>query len=85
MPFLQMGMSIAMMERENRNIAGEYEVSRYVSDDNKYLVTEYKNYRMQLENDAYYILTKQNYEYPETVAYMGDQMLQNIIRNYLNL
>ncbi len=42
MAFLQMGMSIAMMERENRNIAGEYEVSRYVSDDNKYLVTEYK-------------------------------------------
>ena len=48
-------------------------------------LTEYKNYRMQLENDAYYILTSQKYEYPETVAYMGDQMLQNIINNYLNL
>jgi len=41
--FLQMGMSIAMLERENTGyVAGDYDVSRYLSDDNKYFVTEYK-------------------------------------------
>ena len=48
-------------------------------------LTEYKNYRMQLENDAYYILTQQNYKYPETVAYMGDEMLIHIVRDYLDI
>ncbi len=50
-PFLQMGMSIAMMERENRNIAGEYEATRYVSDDKKYLVTEFKLIKYEEEKE----------------------------------
>ena len=41
--------------------------------------------REKWEAEAYYILTKQGYEYPETVKYMGDQMLKNIIREYLDI
>ena len=43
------------------------------------------NTRRQLEADASYILTKQGYKTPETVAYMGDEMLTNIIREYLGI
>jgi len=38
--------------------------------------------RKQLENDAYYILRRQEYEAPETVKYMSNQMLQSIINEY---
>ena len=36
-----------------------------------------------LEKQVHYILTSQDYEYPETVAYMSDAMLNQIISNYL--
>lgn len=38
--------------------------------------------REQLEIQARYILTMQQYEYPETTAYMSDTMLLQIINNY---
>ena len=38
--------------------------------------------REKLEKQAYYILTQQNYEYPQTVTYMSDTMLMQIISNY---
>lgn len=38
--------------------------------------------REQLEIQARYILTMQEYEYPETTAYMSDTMLLQIINNY---
>lgn len=38
--------------------------------------------REKLEKQAYYILTQQNYDYPQTVAYMSNTMLQQIITNY---
>ena len=40
--------------------------------------------REKLEKQAHYILTLQGYTYPETVKYMGDDMLINIIREYLD-
>lgn len=41
--FIQMGMSIAAMERSKNNIVkGDYEISKFLSEDNKYLVIEYK-------------------------------------------
>ncbi len=41
--FLQMGMSIAMLDRESNGfVAGDYEVTRRMSPDNKYFITEYK-------------------------------------------
>lgn len=41
--------------------------------------------RQQWENDARYILTKQGYKNPDTVQYMGDEMLIKIIRDYLDI
>ena len=38
--------------------------------------------REKLEKQAHYILTSQKYEYPETVQYMSDTMLLQIINNY---
>ena len=38
--------------------------------------------REKLERQAHYILTAQDYEYPETVAYMSDTMLIQIINKY---
>lgn len=38
--------------------------------------------REKLERQAHYILTAQDYEYPETVAYMSETMLIQIINNY---
>ena len=38
--------------------------------------------REKLERQAHYILTAQDYEYPETVAYMSETMLMQIINNY---
>ena len=38
--------------------------------------------RKQLESDAYYILRRHEYEYPDTVKYMSTQMLQSIINEY---
>jgi hypothetical protein len=38
--------------------------------------------REQLEIQARYILTYQGYDHPETVEYMGDTMLMQIINNY---
>ena len=38
--------------------------------------------RKQLESEAYYILRRQEYEAPETVKYMSNQMLQSIINEY---
>lgn len=38
--------------------------------------------REQLEIQARYILTYQGYDHPETVEYMGDTMLLQIINNY---
>lgn len=40
------------------------------------------NEREKLEKQAHYILTSQSYEYPETVQYMSDTMLLQIINNY---
>lgn len=41
--------------------------------------------RKQLEMQARYILTCQGYDHPETVAYMGDELLIHIIRDYLDI
>lgn len=38
--------------------------------------------REKLEKQAHYILTSQSYEYPETVQYMSETMLIQIINNY---
>lgn len=38
--------------------------------------------REKLEKQAHYILTMQKYEYPETVFYMSETMLIQIINNY---
>lgn len=38
--------------------------------------------REKLEKQAHYILTAQKYEYPETVQYMSETMLIQIINNY---
>lgn len=38
--------------------------------------------REKLEKQAHYILTSQKYEYPETVQYMSETMLIQIINNY---
>ena len=38
--------------------------------------------REKLERQAHYILTAQDYEYPETVQYMSETMLIQIINNY---
>lgn len=46
-------------------------------------LTDHEKNRLQWENDAYYILTLQGYKHPETVKYMGDEMLIAIIREYL--
>lgn len=46
-------------------------------------LTDHERDRLQWENDAYYILTLQGYKHPETVRYMGDEMLISIIRDYL--
>lgn len=41
--FLQMGMSIAIMERNEKNaFAGDYEMSNSLTEDNQYFVTEFK-------------------------------------------
>lgn len=41
--FLQMGMSIAIMQRSEKNpFVGDCEISRYLTEDNRYLVTEFK-------------------------------------------
>lgn len=45
-------------------------------------LTDHKRDRLQWENDARYILTLQGYKNPETVAYMSDTMLIQIINNY---
>ena len=39
--------------------------------------------RIRLEETCKYILQMQDYEHPETVAYMSDAMLNQIISNYL--
>ena len=41
--------------------------------------------RRKWENEARYILTKQGQINPDTVHYMGDEMLKNIIREYLDI
>lgn len=38
--------------------------------------------REKLEKQAHYILTMQKYEYPETVFYMSDTMLLQIINSF---
>lgn len=46
-------------------------------------LTDHEKDRLQWENDARYILTLQGYKNPDTVKYMGDEMLIAIIREYL--
>lgn len=46
-------------------------------------LTDHEKNRLQWENDARYILTLQGYKNPDTVKYMGDEMLIAIIREYL--
>ena len=41
--FIQMGMTIAMMEKKDSNVfSGTFEVSHSLSEDNQYFVTEFK-------------------------------------------
>lgn len=41
--------------------------------------------REKWEKEAYYILAKQGLVNPETVKYMGDEMLIHIVRDYLDI
>lgn len=41
--------------------------------------------REKWEAEARYILTKQGQINPDTVKYMGDEMLKNIVREYLDI
>lgn len=41
--------------------------------------------REKWEKEAYYILAKQGLVNPETVRYMGDEMLIHIVRDYLEI
>lgn len=41
--------------------------------------------REKWEKEAYYILAKQGLVNPETVKYMGDEMLIHIVRDYLEI
>ena len=41
--------------------------------------------RQKWETEARYILTKQGKVNPDTVKYMGDEMLKNIVREYLDI
>lgn len=41
--------------------------------------------RQKWETEARYILTKQGQINPDTVKYMGDEMLKNIVREYLDI
>lgn len=43
------------------------------------------NNRATWENEAYYILAIQGRVNPETVRYMGDEMLKRIVRDYLDI
>lgn len=41
--------------------------------------------RQKWENEARYVLTKQGQINPDTVKYMGNEMLQKIVREYLDI
>lgn len=41
--------------------------------------------RQKWENEARYILTIQGRTNPDTVKYMGDEMLKRIVRDYLDI
>lgn len=43
------------------------------------------NTRATWEKEAYYILAMQGQVNPETVKYMGDEMLKRIVRDYLDI
>jgi len=41
--------------------------------------------RQKWENEARYVLTIQGRTNPDTVKYMGDEMLKRIVRDYLDI
>ena len=53
--------------------------------DSKQAPTPPPENRAKWENEARYILAKQGLINPDTVKYMGDEMLIHIVRDYLDI